>query len=157
MVLNGLQQNSCGNSSSAKCSTCNLKFFCSKSPHCSITHIDDNFDAISRFISGFYNQYQNDITTEKEVFSQIQQLSNVQDIKISELKNDYDSKYVELSNKLDQILFSLNNKSISNENVLLENEDVEIINKEAIALYDGGKKYVEKKNLFGKTKWVEDK
>ena len=154
MVLNGVQ-NSCGNNSNNKCATCNLKFLCSKSPHCKITHIDDNFDAISRFISGFYNQYQNDITIEKEIFTQIQQNDSTQEIKITEIKNDYDNKFMELTNKLDQIITWLKNTEINH--TTQDINSVEVVDENAIELYDNSKKYVEKKTLLGKTKLVEEK
>lgn len=153
MVLNGVQ-NSCGKNTSVKCATCNLKFICSKSPHCNFTHIDDNFDAISKFISGFYNQYQNDMSIEKDVLVQIQQNSNLQEIKLSEIKNDYDNKYIELNKKLDEIINKLlqSNCDYNNDSV-----DIEVPNSNSLEVYNNSKTYVEKKNLFGKTKWVEDK
>lgn len=160
MVLNSIQS-PCNNGIPQKCSTCNMQFMCSKSPHCSVAHINDNFDALSKYLSGFYNQYQNTLDTEKEIFVQMQQSTVAQNIKISELKEDYDNKYTELNSKIEKILTLMQEmKSESGVSTLMEQDTIEapvVVQSGALELYDGDKKYVEKKNIFGKTKWVEDK
>ena len=62
---------------------------------------------------------------------------------------------MELTNKLDQIITWLKNTEINH--TTQDINSVEVVDENAIELYDNSKKYVEKKTLFGKTKLVEEK
>lgn len=158
MVLNSVQNN-CG-ANGNRCAVCNYKFICSKSPYCTTAHIGDNFDNLAKFISAFYKDYQTSAENQKAVEVQLQQTSSAQEIKISELKTELDTCYTELNTKLDKILQTLTTKDVNSslsENGT-DNSEVEVLSKNELEVYDpNAEHYVEKKNIFGKTKWVKEK
>lgn len=158
MVLNSVQ-NSCGTSGN-RCATCNYKFICSKSPYCTTAHINDNFDNLAKFISVFYKDYQTNSESQTAVNTQIQQGLSAQEIKISELKTKLEDCCSELNTKLDKILEKLSEKQNNMVNTENENDNpqVEVLDKNELELYGpNAEHYVEKKNIFGKTKWVKEK
>lgn len=167
MPPNNLQSNSCG--SINKCSDCMYRLICPISPFCSIgnsssgTSSTDTNSVLSAINEGFSGQSSN----LQSLISMIQTLSN--------RLNEMNSTINELNTKIDDInskITSVQPSSIST--MSLDSSDVDIyppqeinsnsdsnyaLDNQGIIPYNPkeGTVLVEKKGLFGKTKWVEEK
>lgn len=137
--------NSCSNT---KCSTCNLKLICASSPYCLINESStQSVNDIQQLKSELYAQI-NTINSMIEQFNQMNLSITSVEKSLSNLSQSVDSiKNVAESINQPQVLYSSVDQNNYNEEqnkiVPYEEKDDKVI--------------VEKKGLFGKTKWVEQK
>lgn len=137
------QQNSCG--TVAKCSGCIYRLICPISPYCSIKNVSQssNFDAVSM---------------QKGIDSQFESLNSGlvnMDFGIKDIVNsinNINSRLEDIYSKLDKI----NTQEPVNYNYVEETQDGE---NNGLVPYSKENQtvLVEKKGLFGKSKWVEEK
>lgn len=167
MPPNNLQSNSCG--SVNKCSACMYRLICPISPFCSINNSSGgtnstNINSVLNVINEGFNAQSTNL---QNLISMVQILSN----SLNEMNNTIN----ELNTKIDDInskITSVQPSSIST--ISLDSSDVEIyppqeinsnndnnytLDNQGIIPYNPkeGTVLVEKKGLFGKTKWVEEK
>lgn len=152
MTINNRNQSNISNCNPSKCMSCNFRFVCGSSPYCSIKDNSDSsqinaqliqrIEELEKLVAGFVNNESNIINAIMEEFKSIR--ANVDNINnsISKLSNDLDEKLKE------PVVQSLDNSTdnISDSNIIPYSES----NKKESVI-------VEKKGLFGRTKWVEEK
>ena len=141
---------SCNNSChSSKCVICNLRFVCASSPYCRINNPDNEeaelsklyqkIEELENIIAGFVN-------------SQVSVVSGI----LEEFKNINDSMGNINKPVLEQL--GATEEEIKSLKEIISNTDVnQNIQSEIVPAVKDQNVLVEKKGLFGKSKWVEDK
>ena len=171
--------NSYGCGTTAKCSCCVYKLICPRSPYCTIINNgNNNYEtqllALTQLIAQSFDN-QNNLTTQsfenqnnimKQSFNEqndnnTQSLSNQSDL-IKECCNKVIDSINNLSTQINELQDYIKKnccKKNENDNSVISNDNIEPI--KDIALYNAQENndtvLVEKKNIFGKTKWVEEK
>lgn len=170
MVLN--QQiragsNECGTAN--KCVVCNMRFICAHSPYCCVHDKKDSENVDLTPINEKLSDLSDKVQYQSQAFpiignaidginAKIESLNSGLE-KLSELvqiiRDDIKTFNSESSDKLSDILNKVNEKSDNMYNVSEEiNSELVPYNTES---NNNDTVLVEKKNLFGKTKWVEEK
>lgn len=147
--------------STSKCVACNFRFVCASSPHCCIDNIRSNSDnsnnteeilklskkieELESFIAGFVNSQVSVVSGILEEFKNINSNMGVINNSVSE-----SSKVI--SEKVKSVIDSIQQaKTLQEEFPESSGQIVPFDNQEE------GKVLVEKKGVFGRTKWVEKK
>lgn len=155
--------NNCG--SANKCSSCNMKLICARSPFCCVCNTSSqstsNLDLspIESKIDDLFIDINNSIVSiEGNNNSNMQTLANNLNGKIIELQNSFNAQVVELSHKLQSIV-----ETIENVTSTINSSGVSVLSTQAntstesglvpasySVIPDNGTVLVEKKNIFGK-------
>lgn len=157
----------------SKCSSCNMKLICYKSPFCSIreNNSTNSFKYNEDIINQLYAISENtngNINNMNEYFNKIISVlsdlsGNIQDIikntsQINDILNNIEQinkSISELNNKIGSTgVYNINDYVSNNENATTDVSN----NKNEVAVFDNqAEVLVQKKGLFGKTKWVSEK
>lgn len=135
----------------SKCVTCNFKFVCASSPYCVVHNISNNStsdNAINAIIQNQSKIYSSEMDMMQSLNGKIEDISNIL------------SSVVNSINKINEDLYNLNAKKENIEDKQ-EFKDVEYKESENSQIVPFSvpqeKVMVEKKGLFGRKKWVEEK
>ena len=127
--------------SRAKCENCNLGYVCSKSPYCILSEIVKSSNKIDEVNV-------NMIQVHQDIITQLVQLYETLNNKVDEMSQKIDTPSTVTNTR--------NTNNISNQKETINNN-----NDTAIAVVDDNftrdQVLIEKKGLFGKSKWVVDK
>ena len=154
----GQNSNSFGCGTANKCSVCLYKLICDRSPFCCIKKETEScdFTPIINIISQLDNSISNELSNKNisidNINNNIELLNNRFDEIVSYI-NSMNSKMDDILAKFeDSNIFYNNENIISNAEVLSENE-------KGIVPFENNNDpvLVQKKDIFGRTKWVEEK
>lgn len=165
MVLNQINRAvpyECGTAN--KCMNCNMMYMCARSPYCCFRN--NNMDmaqpdltplqnAVSG-LSGTVAQQAQDIDLLKSNIHEISERINLLNASMSNLVNTMGSEMNKLASKID----SIQSKESVQTNPVDETFDIKNENSSIVPYSKGNNEdtvLVEKKGIFGKTKWVEEK
>lgn len=171
MVLNpsAMMNNTMNCNSNGRCSTCTMSLVCSKSPFCSlnktkekdvvlepiINAVGSGFSNINSKMNDFSNYFVALDTIVSKENSDIGQLKTSVQMLIDNI-NILSTEISDINSKLSKLL-----DSGATVNTISENIPQDINESEGIVPYSNESKetpvLVEKKGLFGKSKWVEEK
>lgn len=135
----------------SKCVTCNFKFVCASSPYCVVHNTLNNStsdNAINAIIQNQSKIYSSEIDMMQSLNSKIEDISNIL------------SSVVNSINKINEDLYNLNTEkeNIEDKQELKDVEYKESENSQIVPFSVPQEKVmVEKKGLFGRKKWVEEK
>lgn len=176
MVLNQMNSiDSCGCGTVNRCVGCSMKYVCAKSPYCCISNNGSSIDlapmlnAISELsntvsqqsqllttIASMINKIDNEIKT---INTNITELSTSITSNLSDLTNKIDTNQTSNDSKLTEILNKLPSSANAEPVSLLSG--IDSMNDSGLVPYSANSDketvLVEKKGMFGKTKWVEEK
>ena len=145
--------NHCGCGSTPKCSMCLYKLICDKSPYCCINNsCNCDFTPIQNAINQLESEMSNGFSNLNTNINSVGALLNV----VNNSINSIGAATNEINSKVDEILTKLPSTNVESESAEKIESQMLPVESNIIPTSKGNDTVlVEKKNIFGKTKWFE--
>ena len=133
----------------SKCYSCNFRFVCASSPYCAIQN-NSNSTQITKDVQDFKKEVANVVNSQMNIITSIVEKLNTMNIGVSSIEESISELKKSIEDISSKIEIQEQPQEVLNPNEPVESQIVPFQQKEE-------KVIVEKRGLFGKTKWVEEK